>query len=247
MEHLAGGALVTGYLEGNPVRQGSMAVYDHFGSLRGAEAISLRILTFSRGMSPTSENQSCDEVLYVMRGSGVVYLDGEAHSVAPDTGLYLAPGVAFAVRNDEDVPLTIASSRCPDPDSRAKVPDIGQDRSGREDTPVVHLSDRRRETTADRWYCVLLDGRVGSRRVTQFVGSIPSGRAPDHHHHYEEVLLILKGSGRVWTGEVSTAIEEGSCIFLPRKQVHCLENTGNDELRLLGVFYPAGSPAVRYE
>jgi hypothetical protein len=26
-----------------------------------------------------------------------------------------------------------------------------------------------------------------------------------------------------------------------------VENTGEGELRLLGVFYPAGSPAVRYE
>jgi hypothetical protein len=26
-----------------------------------------------------------------------------------------------------------------------------------------------------------------------------------------------------------------------------VENTGTGELRLLGVFYPAGSPAVRYE
>ena len=29
--------------------------------------------------------------------------------------------------------------------------------------------------------------------------------------------------------------------------MHCVENTGTGELRLLGVFYPAGSPAVRYE
>ena len=28
----------------------------------------------------------------------------------------------------------------------------------------------------------------------------------------------------------------GSCIFLPRRQVHCVENTGAGELRLLGVF-----------
>jgi len=28
--------------------------------------------------------------------------------------------------------------------------------------------------------------------------------------------------------------------------VHCVENRGDGEMRLLGVFYPAGSPAVRY-
>jgi mannose-6-phosphate isomerase-like protein (cupin superfamily) len=96
--------------------------------------------------------------------------------------------------------------------------------------------------TADRWYRVLIDSEV-----TQFVGSIPPGRAPDHFHEYEEVLFILLGEGRLWAGEESTPISYGSCIYLPRKQVHCVENTGTGELRLLGVFYPAGSPAVRYE
>ena len=47
--------------------------------------------------------------------------------------------------------------------------------------------------------------------------------------------------------ETHTPIGPGSCIYLPRRQVHCVENTGPGELRLLGVFYPAGSPAVRYE
>jgi oxalate decarboxylase/phosphoglucose isomerase-like protein (cupin superfamily) len=29
--------------------------------------------------------------------------------------------------------------------------------------------------------------------------------------------------------------------------VHCTENTGQGELRLLGVFHPSGSPAVSYD
>jgi mannose-6-phosphate isomerase-like protein (cupin superfamily) len=83
-------------------------------------------------------------------------------------------------------------------------------------------------------------------QTTQFVGSIPPGRAPDHFHLYEEVICILDGAGVMWTGSKSAPVERGSCIFLPRRQPHCFENTGRGELRLLGVFYPAGSPAVRY-
>ena len=82
--------------------------------------------------------------------------------------------------------------------------------------------------------------------MTQFVGAIPPGLAPDHYHEYEEVLCLLSGRGRMWAGDKSTPIERGSCIYLPRRQVHCVENTGDSELRLLGVFYPSGSPAVRY-
>jgi len=113
--------------------------------------------------------------------------------------------------------------------------------------PVVRLSDRKAVPTADRWYRVLVDEQVGCTEVTQFIGSIPPGRAPDHFHLYEEVLLILRGEGRMWAGATNTPIEAGSGIYLPNRQIHCVENTGTDELRLLGVFYPAGSPAVRYD
>ena len=97
------------------------------------------------------------------------------------------------------------------------------------------------QRTGDRWYCELIQGEV-----TQFIGGIPPGRAPDHFHLYEEVICILDGEGIMHAGSSSTPITKGSCIFLPRRQVHCVENTGSGELRLLGVFYPAGSPAVRY-
>ena len=106
----------------------------------------------------------------------------------------------------------------------------------------VLLDDQPIQTTGDRWYRELIQAEV-----TQFVGSIPPGRAPDHFHLYEEVICILKGTGLLRAGRSSTPITAGSCILLPRKEVHCLENTGPGELRLLGVFYPAGSPAVRYE
>ncbi len=97
------------------------------------------------------------------------------------------------------------------------------------------------QRTGDRWYVELIQSEV-----TQFIGGIPPGRAPDHFHLYEEVICILDGAGIMHAGASSTPIAAGSCIFLPRKQRHCVENTGTGELRLLGVFYPAGSPAVRY-
>ena len=105
----------------------------------------------------------------------------------------------------------------------------------------VHLDDIPIQRTGDRWYRELIQSEI-----TQFVGSIPPGRAPDHFHLYEEVLCVLQGSGFLWAGNSKTAIGPGSCVYLPRRQVHCVENTTSGELRLLGVFYPAGSPAVRY-
>ncbi len=111
---------------------------------------------------------------------------------------------------------------------------------------MVSLNERPLQRTGDRWYREIVNEEVGSRQVTQFVGIIPPGRAPDHYRLYEEVLCILDGHGEMWAGDTHTPIKPGSCIFLPRRQVHCVENAGPGDLRLLGVFYPAGSPAVRY-
>jgi mannose-6-phosphate isomerase-like protein (cupin superfamily) len=111
----------------------------------------------------------------------------------------------------------------------------------------VRFEDQPTERAGDgRWFRVLVDTSVGCEQVTQFIGFIPPGRAPDHFHEYEEVACILSGAGRFWSGDSSTPIAAGSCMYLPRRQPHCVENTGNQTLQLCGLFYPAGSPAVRF-
>src|SRR4029077_7975839 len=103
-------------------------------------------------------------------------------------------------------------------------------RSARNDTRIVKLEDQPTQQTGDRWYRELIQGET-----TMFVGSIPPGRAPDHFHLYEEVLCILDGTGVVWADGKQTPIGAGSCVYLPKRNVHCLENTGSGELRLVGV------------
>jgi len=223
--------------DGAPQVFGSLKIWNRIDKSTGADAISLRILEFEPGTSPVPRNNASDEVLYVLEGNCTVVLNGNAYQVGPETGIYVRPGQALNVENPGPDVVRFVSSQCPasTANAREQVP------------PIVKLSDRRALPTADRWYRVLVDEDVGSEQVTQFVGSIPPGRAPDHFHEYEEVLFILRGEGRMWAGESNTPIGPGSCVYLPRRQVHCVENTGTGELRLLGVFYPAGSPAVRYE
>lgn len=223
--------------DGAPEVVGSLKIWNRIGKATGADAISLRILEFEPGTSPVLRNDECDEVLYVLEGSCAVVIEGNAYQVGPETGVYVRPGQTLSVENPGPDVVRIVSAQSP-----AEPSDVPE-----QSPPIVKLSDRRALPTADRWYRVLVDEEVGSEQVTQFVGSIPPGRAPDHFHEYEEVLFILRGEGRMWAGENNTPIGPGSCIYLPRRQVHCVENTGTGELRLLGVFYPAGSPAVRYD
>jgi mannose-6-phosphate isomerase-like protein (cupin superfamily) len=164
----------------------------------------------------TLRNENADEVLYILER---------------DTGIHLPAGAEVELEGT----MTVVGVR---------VEDSGPPLSGQPRAAVlhkVHLHDVLIQRTGDRWYRELIQSEI-----TQFVGSIPPGRAPDHYHTYEEMICILQGSGVMWADGSSVPVARGSCIFLPRRQVHCLENTGSDELRLLGVFYPAGSPAVRY-
>jgi len=184
-------------------------------------------------------------VIYVLEGECTVSIDGVWYEVGPETGVYLRPGQTLIVDNSGPDVVRFVSSQCPE--ETFEIADEVVVSTSEQQPPIVRLADRRALPTADRWYRVLVDDEIGSEQVTQFVGSIPPGRAPDHFHEYEEVLFILRGEGRMWAGDTNTPIGPGSCIYLPKRQVHCVENTGAGELRLLGVFYPAGSPAVRYE
>jgi mannose-6-phosphate isomerase-like protein (cupin superfamily) len=62
---------------------------------------------------------------------------------------------------------------------------------------------------------------------------------------YDEVVHVLSGRGIVHLDGSTAAIRAGTSIYLPPYQPHCLENTGPEPLEVLGVFYPAGSPAAK--
>jgi len=225
---LEGGCRVSTMREGTPQVDGSLKIWNHIDPQTGAKAISLRILEFGPGPSPDLRNKDVDEVLFALDQCRVL-IDDVTHEVEPQSGVFIRARQTFRVENRSTKSLFVVSSQTPS-------------KGGEIPKPIVKLADQRAMPTGDRWYRVLIDSEV-----TQFVGSIPPGRAPDHFHEYEEVLFILRGEGRMWTEAKSTQISYGSCVYLPRRQVHCVENTGTGELRLLGVFYPAGSPAVRYE
>ena len=96
------------------------------------------------------------------------------------------------------------------------------------------------------FYQELVDKKVGSNEVTQFIGEVPLSRAAMHRHLYEEAIVILHGFGRMWTGKKWAEVKLGDVIFLPHRQGHSVECTDKNGMRLMGVFYPSGSPAINY-
>src|SRR5438874_11442652 len=104
---LDGGCRVTGLKDGEPVREGNLRIWKHFGTAAGARAISLRVLELPAGERVTLRNETSDEVLYVLSGSG-----SGCFALQADTGVYLPPATSLELAATED--LTLVSSRCPD-------------------------------------------------------------------------------------------------------------------------------------
>lgn len=212
----------------------------------GAQQISMRYFVFAHGVSPAQRNSESEEVWFVLDGKGAVLLNDHSYQIEKDTGVYIRPGVWARVENLSPKPLHIISVVCPEENSEVTLDFTAQPLKQTIPCPVIRLSDRPAMPAGDRSYQVLVDTDIGAQQLTQFVGVIPPGRAPDHHHTYEEVITILEGTGFMWAGKTKTPVAPGSCIYLPAEQTHCLENTSNGPMRLMGVFYPSGSPATNY-
>jgi mannose-6-phosphate isomerase-like protein (cupin superfamily) len=204
-----------------------------FGSARDCSAFEQRILRFA-DPSGTRRDEDRDEVLYVLAGSGAVTLGGARHGLATGTAAYVARGTEWRV--DEADELVLLSVLVEQP-----LPAAGTTHA------VLDLAaEETQGATSGRQFRLLSSPDSGCASATQFVGYIPVGRAPEHFHTYEEVIYVLEGEGALHIGTESAPLRPGSCIHLPARLVHCLENAGPGVMQVLGVFRPAGSPAEAY-
>ncbi|HEV2387614.1 MAG TPA: cupin domain-containing protein [Candidatus Acidoferrales bacterium] len=214
----------------------------------GAKHISAAVNEYAPGRGPLVTNGHAEELHYVVSGAGNCRIGGFAYPLEPGAGLFVPPGRAFGVENPGPESLVTVSVCCPEEGApRILEGAWGEPEQGAGPVSVVHEREREAIPVADRKFKLLVDTEFGCRQVTQFLGFIPPSRAPFHFHTYEEVIYILEGSGIVRAGGASTPFAPGASIYLPIGLPHCVENPGPGWVRLLGVFYPAGSPAVAYE
>ncbi|MGH2997924.1 MAG: cupin domain-containing protein, partial [Gaiellaceae bacterium] len=149
-----------------------------FGPEHGCAEFEQRLLRFDAAagqQAPTSG----DDVLYVLRGSGAVTVEDERVELQPGTALYVAAGVGWSVDEADGLELlsVVVHDPLPGDSNRHAVVAIADVEAG--------------EATAGRMFRLL----APCASVTQFVGYIPAGRAPDHYHRYDEVVYVLEGDG----------------------------------------------------
>jgi mannose-6-phosphate isomerase-like protein (cupin superfamily) len=205
-----------------------------FDDARGCEKFAQRLLAFPVGSSPDRIDREADEVLYTLNGTGTAHIGGVGHELRPGIGLFVGRDTSWSVEGESLVELLSVLVHDPEP--------LAAGTHG-----AVDLAEAARgEATADRQFTLGVTPDVGCASVTQFIGFVPPGRAPDHFHRYDEVLYVLEGDGVLHIDGRSAPFRRGSAVHLPARLVHSLENTGDVELQLLGVFRPAGSPAEAY-
>jgi len=201
-----------------------------FDAARGCDVFEQRLLSFA-GASGERRDDGRDEVLYVLAGSGVAAVGGDLHELHEGAAVFVARGTPWRVEEADGLralsvlvnePLPAASSH------------------------AVLGAGARAGATAGREFTLLATPEHGCASATQFVGYIPPGRAPDHFHGYDEVVYVLAGEGALHVAGESAPLRAGSAVHLPARLVHCLENRGDGEMTVLGVFRPAGSPAEAY-
>jgi mannose-6-phosphate isomerase-like protein (cupin superfamily) len=186
------------------------------------------------------------ELWFVLEGSGRLDLGGSPGlPLVPDRGLWLPPGAAFELTCGEAGRLRVDVVALPAPSSRPTTRDPLPTVGGAAGPLCRDVRDCPAETTGDRTFRVLFGPGRDCATATQFVGDIPPGRAPEHRHPYDEVVLVLQGAGVAHLGGADRELFPGTCLHLPPGLPHCLENTGSQPMRVLGVFHPADSPAAK--
>jgi mannose-6-phosphate isomerase-like protein (cupin superfamily) len=212
----------------------TVGVLPLFDDVQGCKKFAQRLLKFAPGRSSERAVEGADEVLYVLEGEATASVGEAEVPLRPGVGIFVRQGTAWSVETDEQLEILSVLVHDPDPAPGPKY------------STVDLAGEERRSATAARQFVLGVWAGAGCPSVTQFIGFVPPGRAPDHFHRYDEVIYVLEGEGTLHVGVDEAPLAPGACVHLPARLVHSLENTGDRELRLLGVFRPSGSPAEAY-
>lgn len=210
-----------------------VTVLEMLNDSHGCRGLHQKRLRLAGGAALTGTADGLGQAWYVISGTGSLRVPGSpAVALEQGVAVWMAQSVGYQcdALPGSDLELLVITVRAGSPDEA--FPSL----------QVVRLDECVPERTGDREFRVLLSAGL---TITQFVGMIPPGRAAEHQHTYDEVVHVLAGRGVAHLGDAETELVPGTSIYLPPHQPHCLENNGVDTLRVLGVFYPAGSPAAK--
>ena len=191
-----------------------------------------------------------DTILFVVAGVGKIIISGQEFEVGPRDGIYVRPNEALQLSNG----LEVFISPCPEASGPIWTSIMPDNFDTTEPKRVIPVDKKGWSAMAARAFQVLVDKDIGCTNATQFIGNIPPSKAEPHRHLYEEALIILTGTGFMWTETKKAPVKAGDIIFLPRKQEHSLECTNPEGqnggqhigMDVVGVIFPGDNPSINY-
>jgi CDGSH-type Zn-finger protein/mannose-6-phosphate isomerase-like protein (cupin superfamily) len=197
------------------------------------------------GESPLMSFGAGDVILFVMAGRGSVVISGRRFEIASTDGVYLRPAEVMQLAPAPAQTLEVFALACPA--AELEWPQsMPQNFDERFRERVVSVDSEQRTAMGPRYFQLLVDKRIGSQVITQFIGHIPPSKAAPHRHLYEEAIIVLSGEGCMWTENRRARVGAGDVIFLPRKQLHSLEAKSADGIDVVGVICPGDNPSISY-
>ena len=222
----------------------------------GAEHVMAYRLALEPDSALSHVHIGAEEVLYVLEGMGEVRVEGTSHEVGAGQAVFIPSGAEHTYVNTGATPLVVVGAMAPPIDlgdihpAMPRLDLTGLSSPALDEAGVAPTMMDERQVTptlmGERSFRVLVSPEVGCRQMTQFTGVIPTGRAPLHAHPHEEAVYILAGTGRLWIEDAPVGeLRAGSVVFFPIGVRHTLENTGREDMKVLGAFSPAGSPEAK--
>jgi quercetin dioxygenase-like cupin family protein len=200
-------------------------------------ALALERRLVEAGAALRTGGPEADTFVYVDAGTGSITRGDETHPLGPRSAALVLAGEEASVAADDALDLVVMTVGA-DVDLHAPL--------GRRAITASLDAAGAQQATGARSFQILFDATNGSTRATLFGGFVPPGKAPWHYHLYDEIVWVPRGPGRLHVGETVEELGPGAAFRLRPREVHIVENTGPEELTIIGLFTPAGSPAAAY-
>ena len=201
-------------------------------------ALALQTLTLpAGGMTASISEPEHDSLVYVGRGAGLLSIGADAASLRARSAAFVPAGSEAQLSATDELEAIVATVGA-GADLHAPMGPAEL---------VTSLDDTDAETaTSARSFQILFGPHNGSTRATLFAGFIPPGKAAWHYHLYDEIVWVPEGPGRLHLEGGTEKLRPGAAFRLRPRQVHIVENAGDGEMTIIGIFTPAGSPSAAY-
>ena len=210
-----------------------------------AEPLRCEQYEFSAAASHQLNNALCDSYIYVLDGTGAVEINRNKSEISEGSAILTYAGEVLVISTSSKISflvIEVPSPITPWGSALAKPIDMAKR------VIITKLGATNKEVaSSDREYETLFNENNGSRGATMFVGFIPSSGAPDHYHLYDEICVIVRGAGGLVTSERPLQeLKKGSAFHVAPRFLHAIHNPNPEDLWILGVFRPEGSPAAAF-